>query len=93
MVSKQPGRQRPMILWWIANIVALLVVIPLVILLANRIIRAGVEINHYADDILEHGVALSGNLDPVPALLDTRELVDTATGNAVRYVTALRPLV
>lgn len=82
-----------MALWWIANIVALVVVIPLVILLANRIIRAGVEINNYADDILVHGVALSGNLDPVPALLDTRELVDTATGNAVRYVTALRPLV
>ncbi len=80
-------------LWWIANVVALVVVIPLVILLANRIIRAGVEINHYADDILVHGVALSGNVDPVPALLDTRELVATATGNAVRYVTALRPLV
>ncbi|MBA3287287.1 MAG: hypothetical protein H0U21_04565 [Acidimicrobiia bacterium] len=82
-----------MALWWIANIVALVVVIPLVILLANRIIRTGVEINNYADDILEHGVALSGNLDPVPALLDTQELVGTATSNAVRYVTALRPLV
>jgi len=82
-----------MVLWWIANIVALLVVIPLVILLANRIIRTGVEINHYADDILEHGLALSGNLDPVPALLDTQALVATATTNAVRYVTALRPLV
>ncbi len=82
-----------MVVWWIANAVALVIVVPLVILLANRIIRAGVEINHYADDILVHGVALSGNLDPVPALLDTKELVATATGNAVRYVTALRPLV
>ena len=82
-----------MLLWWIANVIALVVVVPLVILLANRIIRAALEINHYADDILEHGVALSGNLDPVPALLDTRELVDTATGNAVRYVTALRRIV
>ena len=82
-----------MVLWWIANIVGLLVVVPLVVLSANRIIRTGVEINHYADDILEHGVALSGNLDPVPALLDTKDLVATATGNSVRYVTALRPLV
>ncbi len=82
-----------MVLWWIANIVALGIVVPLVILLANRIIRAGLEINLYADDILVHGVALSGNLDPVPALLDTQELVGTATSNAVRYVTALRPLV
>ncbi len=82
-----------MVLWWIANAVALVVVVPLVILLANRIIRAGIEINHYADDILEHGVLLSGNLDPVPALLDTQDLVGVATGNAVRYVTALERLV
>lgn len=82
-----------MVIWWIADILVLVVVVPLVILLANRIIRAGVEINHYADDILDHGVRLSGNLDPVPALLDTQSLVVTATGNAVRYVTALRPLV
>lgn len=82
-----------MVLWWIANAVALLVVIPLVILLANRVIRAGTEIAEYADDILEHGVGLSGNLDPVPALLDTKDLVATATGHAVRYVTALQPVV
>lgn len=78
-----------MVLWWIANAVALLVVVPLVILLANRVIRAGEEIADYADDILVHGVGLSGNLDPVPALLDTQDLVRTATGHAVRYVTAL----
>ncbi|MDE0805814.1 MAG: hypothetical protein OSA99_21120 [Acidimicrobiales bacterium] len=82
-----------MVLWWIGNAILLLVVAPVVILLANRVIRAGVEITEYADDILEHGVGLAGNLDPVPALLDTKSLVETATGNAVRYVTALRPLV
>ena len=82
-----------MILWWIANIVALVVVVPVVILLANRIIRRATEISRYGDDILEHGVNLSGNLDPVPALLDTEQLVETATGHAVRYVTALRQLV
>lgn len=82
-----------MVLWWIGNAVLLLVVAPVVILLANRVIRAGNEITDYADDILVHGVGLSGNLDPVPALLDTKSLVETATGNAVRYVTALEPLV
>ena len=82
-----------MILWWIGNAVLLLVVAPVVVLLANRVIRAGDEITDYADDILVHGVGLSGNLDPVPALLETKSLVETATGNAVRYVTALEPLV
>ncbi|HXH58902.1 hypothetical protein [Iamia sp.] len=82
-----------MTLWWLANLVVLLVVVPLVVVLANRIIRAGTEINAYADDILEHGVALSGNLDPVPALLETRDTVGVVTANAVTYVDALKPLV
>ena len=78
-----------MALWWIGNVIALAVVIPLVILLANRIIRRLREAAAYADEILEHGVLLAGNLDPVPALGDTRDLVEQATGSAVRYVTAL----
>jgi hypothetical protein len=82
-----------MILWWIANAVALLVVVPVVILLANRVIRPAVEIERYAADILEHGVGLTKNLEPVPALLDTQALVEVAKGHAVRYVTALAPLV
>ena len=82
-----------MILWWIANAVALLVVVPIVIQLANRVIRPGIEIQRYAEDILEHGVGLTQNLEPVPALLDTRALVGEVTANAVRYVTALQPIV
>lgn len=79
-------------LWWIANIVLLVVVVPVVLLLANRVIRPAVEIQRYADDILEHGVLLSGNLDPVPAVADTRDLVGAAKGLSVRYVEAVGPL-
>lgn len=82
-----------MVGWWIVNTVVLVVVVPVVVLLANRVIRSGLEIARYADDILEHGVGLAANLDPVPALADTRDLVEVATGHAVAYVTALRPLV
>lgn len=82
-----------MILWWIANVLALVVVVPVVILLANRVVRPAVEIQRYADDILEHGVGLTQNLEPIPALLDTRALVSEVTANAVRYVTALKPIV
>ena len=76
-------------LWWIGNVIALLVVVPLVVLLANRVIRPAVEISRYADDILEHGVLLTQNLEPVPVLADTGGLVDGITGESVRYVTAL----
>jgi integral membrane sensor domain MASE1 len=82
-----------MVLWWIVNAVVLFVVAPLVIFLANRVIRAGREINAYADDILVHGVLLTKALDPVPALVTTRDEVEAITAHAVRYVTALRRLV
>ena len=80
-------------LWWLANAVLLLLVVPLILLLANRVIRPAVEISRYADDILEHGVGITANLDPGPALIDTRDLVAVAKGHAVRYVVALGPLV
>ena len=80
-------------LWWVANALLLFLVVPLILLLANRVIRPAVEISRYADDILEHGVGITANLDPIPALIDTRDLVVVAKGHAVRYVVALGPLV
>lgn len=82
-----------MILWWLANAVALLVVVPLVVFLANRVIAEAREIHQYGDEILEHGVRLTGTLDPLPALAETRAAVEQVTGNAVRYVTALHRIV
>jgi uroporphyrinogen-III decarboxylase len=82
-----------MALWWLANIVGLVVVVPLVVALANRVILEALEANRYADDILEHGVGLAGNLDPVPALVGTRDEVARVTDRAVRYVTALDRMV
>lgn len=63
-------------MWWSIGIGALLlVVIPLVAFLAHRMLGHIAEIKRYADDVLEHGVGVTKNLAPVPALLDTRELV------------------
>lgn len=81
-----------MLLWWIGNLVLLFVVVPVVLLLLNRLLRQIMEINSYANDILEHGVALTGALDAVPKLLRTRELVSTAHQVAGRYVAALQRL-
>lgn len=80
-------------LWWIANAIILLVVVPLVVFLANRVIRPAVEIQTYSDDVLEHGVKLTGHLVPVPALIETDSKITDITGEAVRYVTALRRVV
>ncbi len=80
-------------LWWLANVVGLLIVIPLVIVLANRVVRPALEIQAYSDDILENGLALSEDLVPVPALAQTDELVGEITGEAVRYLSGVRRLV
>jgi hypothetical protein len=78
------------VLWWIANLIGLLVVIPLVAFLAAQILREAIAVRRYADEILVHGVGITGNLDPVPALVRTQELSAVAKANAVAYVTALR---
>lgn len=82
-----------MVLWWIANALVLVVVVPLVVVLASRVIANAQEIARYADDILVHGVGLTANLEPLPALTTTNELVGVATGHAVAYVTALDRIV
>jgi hypothetical protein len=76
----------------VGGIVGVVVVAPLVVLLFAWIIRLGRDSRSYADDILANGVVLTGDLDPVPALLETQRLVHRATAAAVRYVNALERL-
>lgn len=81
-----------MIWWWIGNVTLLVVVIPLVVILANRLIRDVREVRAYADDILVHGLGITGNLAPVPALAFTAELVRAARDAAARYAGAVAKL-
>ncbi len=82
-----------MVILWIASAVGLLVVAPVVIILANKVISSALESVRYTDDILEHGVGITAALEPVPVLATTREIVGDVTNNAVAYVGALRRLV
>ncbi len=78
-----------MIWWWVGNALLFLVVIPLVVVLANSVVRPAVEIRRYADDILENGVLVTGNLDPIPALADTRRMIGETLAGVGRYGAAL----
>ena len=82
-----------MVSCWTGTVVGLVVVIPLVAVLAGRVVRTAREISRYAHDILHHGVLLAGNLDPVPALAETRDRAREVTRNATAYVNALDRLV
>ena len=81
-----------MLLWWLGNIVLIAVVAPTCLFFLNRVMRPVFEIRNYVDDILEHGVALSGTLDCVPNLIRTCELTGAARLNVTRYGLALARL-
>ena len=86
-----------MVLWWIGNAVLLLVVLPVVIALLNRVLAAAERIRDAADDILAGGVALIGaarTTCPAAARERTDATVSQVAVGATRYagsVAALLP--
>ena len=78
--------------WWIGNAVLFVVVIPVVVFLANKVLRPVKEIKAYADDVLEHGVGLTGALDAIPKLAETRALTATARQTVTEYGAAVEAL-
>ncbi|MCA1695906.1 MAG: hypothetical protein LC749_14910 [Actinobacteria bacterium] len=81
-----------MALWYIAAIALILVVPPVVLLFLNRVMRPIMEIDKYVEDVLEHGVLLSGTLDAVPNLIRSCELTGQCRLNVTRYGLALARL-
>lgn len=75
--------------WWIGFGLVLLVVIPLVLSLVARVLTHISEIKSYANDILEHGVNVTKNLDPVPALNETDEQAKRVGDNLSAYAAAI----
>ena len=82
-----------MVLWWIGNVILLVVILPVVIYLLNRVLAALERIRRATDDILGGGVALVGELTPVPdALAITDTTVREISVGAVRYAGSVAKL-
>jgi len=82
-----------MVLWWIGNVVLLVVVLPVVIFLLNRVLAAVERIRAATDDVLAGGVALIGELNGLPeALAVTDETVKEVSVGAVRYAGSVAKL-
>jgi hypothetical protein len=82
-----------MVLWWIGNAILLLVILPVVIYLLNRVLAALERIRGATDQILAGGVALIGELDGVPdALATTDATIDAVAVGAVRYAGSVAKL-
>jgi hypothetical protein len=82
-----------MVLWWIGSVILLVVVLPVVIYLLNRVLAALERIRGATDDILAGGVALIGELDGLPeALAVTDTTVKEISVGAVRYAGSVAKL-
>ncbi|MGH3215055.1 MAG: hypothetical protein ACRDN1_25220 [Trebonia sp.] len=82
-----------MILWWIGNAVLLVVVLPVVIYLLNRVLAALERIRAASDAILAGGVALIGELNGVPGgLAVTDKTIEEVKVGAVRYAGSVAKL-
>lgn len=82
-----------MALWWIGNAVLLLVVVPVLVALLNRVLAALERIRGAADATLAGGVALVGELDAAPDLLGTTDrTIEAVSTGAVRYAGSVAKL-
>jgi hypothetical protein len=82
-----------MVLWWIGNVILLVVVLPVVIYLLNRVLAALERVRGATGEILAGGVALVGELDGLPgALATTDETVMEVANGAVRYAGSVAKL-
>lgn len=79
--------------WWIGNVVLLLVVVPVLVALLNRVLAALERIRKASDEILAGGVQLIGEVDRVPELLATTdETIEDVSIGAVRYAGSVAKL-
>lgn len=75
-----------MSLWTIGNLVLLLVVVPVLVALLNRVLAALERIRGAADRTLAGGVAVIGEVDSVPDRLSvTGNTISEVANGAVRY--------
>jgi hypothetical protein len=82
-----------MVLWWIGNVILLIVVLPVVIALLNRVLAALERTRGACDEILAGGVRLVGELDEVPDLLATTDkTIQEVSVGAVRYAGSVAKL-
>jgi hypothetical protein len=82
-----------MVLWWIGNAVLLLVVVPVLVALLNRVLAALERIRAASDNILAGGVALIGELQGVPdGLAVTDKTIEEVKVGAVRYAGSVAKL-
>jgi hypothetical protein len=78
-----------MALWWIGNAIFILVVIPVVVVLLQRLLRSVTDIGKHVDTIHNQAAGIVIALDDVKQLIPTRDAVKQVAAGLTRYVRAV----
>lgn len=78
-----------MALWWIGNAIFILVVIPVVVVLLQRLARSAGDIGKHIDTIHGQAGGIVVALDDVKQLIPTRDAVKRVGAGLTRYVKAV----
>ena len=78
-----------MALWWIGNAVFILVVIPVVLVLLQRLMRSVLDVGKRIDTIHNQAAGIVIAVDDVKALIPTRDAVKQVGAGLTRYVQAV----
>ncbi len=78
-----------MIIWWIGNVVLLVVIAPVVVYLLSGVLIAARTVRRAVDEIAVVGTKMVSDLEPVPELIKTESYVSQTTAGLARYGTAL----
>jgi hypothetical protein len=78
-----------MLLWWIGNAIFLVVIIPVVVVLLQRLARSAVDVGKHIDTIHDQAGGIVIAADDVKALIPTRDAVKRVGAGLIRYVKAV----
>jgi len=74
-----------MILWWIGDVVLLVVVLPVVVYLLRNVLQAARSIVPSVQEIARVAATGSKDLDAVPLLLTTKDQVERTVAGVANY--------
>ncbi|MGH3905057.1 MAG: hypothetical protein ACRDTE_12820 [Pseudonocardiaceae bacterium] len=78
-----------MALWWIGNAIFILVVIPVVVVLLQRLVRSVLDVEKHINTIHGQAGGIVVAVDDVKALYSTRDAVKNVGAGLTRYVNAV----
>ena len=78
-----------MVLWWIGNVLFLIVVIPVVVVLLQRLKRAAGDVGERIETVHGQAGGIVVAVDDVKALIPTRDAVKRVGTGLTRYVKAV----